>query len=182
MIDPYFSATKLAWLLDEVPGCARAPSAARCCFGTVDSFLIWRLTGGAVHATDATNASRTLLFDIRRQRLEPRAAATISAFRAAMLPEVRDSAARLRRRRRRMARRPGADHGRGGRPAGVAHRPGLLRSGHEQEHLRHRLLRDDPYRAQQLQSTQQLLATVAYRLGGVTSYALEGSIFSAASR
>ena len=66
LCDPYFSATKIAWLLDHVAGARAAAEAGRLAFGTVDSFLLWRLTGGAVHATDATNASRTMLFDIAR--------------------------------------------------------------------------------------------------------------------
>ncbi|MBV8202409.1 MAG: glycerol kinase GlpK, partial [Acidobacteria bacterium] len=64
-LDPYFSATKLAWLLDRTPGARAAAAAGRLAFGTVDSWLIWNLTGGAVHATDATNASRTLLYDLQ---------------------------------------------------------------------------------------------------------------------
>ncbi len=64
LLDPYFSATKLAWLLDHVKGAREKAERGELCFGTIDSFLIWRLTGGKVHATDATNASRTLLFDI----------------------------------------------------------------------------------------------------------------------
>ena len=66
LLDPYFSATKIAWLLDNVNGARAAAEQGRLAFGTVDTFLLWRLTGGKVHATDATNASRTLLFDIRR--------------------------------------------------------------------------------------------------------------------
>ena len=66
LLDPYFSATKIAWLLDHCDRRARAAQAGRLAFGTVDSFLLWRLTGGKVHATDATNAARTLLLDIRR--------------------------------------------------------------------------------------------------------------------
>ncbi|HEY0482840.1 MAG TPA: glycerol kinase GlpK, partial [Kofleriaceae bacterium] len=64
-LDPYFSGTKLSWLLRQVPGAAAAATAGELAFGTVDSYLLWRLTGGAVHATDASNASRTLLFDLR---------------------------------------------------------------------------------------------------------------------
>ena len=66
LCDPYFSGTKIAWLLDNVEGARAAARARRLAFGTVDTFLLWRLTGGKVHATDVTNASRTLLFDIRR--------------------------------------------------------------------------------------------------------------------
>src|ERR1700722_10728469 len=70
-LDPYFSATKIAWLLDNVEGARAAAETGSLAFGTVDSFLLWRLTGGAVHATDATNASRTLLFDINRGEWDP---------------------------------------------------------------------------------------------------------------
>ena len=66
LLDPYFSATKIAWLLDNVSGARARAERGELAFGTVDTYLLWRLTGGAVHATDATNASRTLLYDIRR--------------------------------------------------------------------------------------------------------------------
>ena len=66
VLDPYFSATKIRWLLDHVEGAGAAARAGRLAFGTVDSFLLWRLTGGKTHASDATNAARTLLFDIGR--------------------------------------------------------------------------------------------------------------------
>src|SRR6187431_2162781 len=65
LLDPYFSATKIAWLLDNVPHAREAANAGKLAFGTVDTYLLWHLTGGKVHATDATNASRTLLLDIR---------------------------------------------------------------------------------------------------------------------
>ena len=66
VIDPYFSASKIRWLLDEMPGLRERAEAGEIAFGTVDSFLLWRLTGGRLHATDVTNASRTMLFDLRR--------------------------------------------------------------------------------------------------------------------
>src|SRR3954470_12402538 len=66
IIDPYFSGTKVAWILDNVPGARARAERGELVFGTVDSYLLWRLTGGKVHATDATNASRTLLFNIHR--------------------------------------------------------------------------------------------------------------------
>src|SRR5918994_6809600 len=68
LLDPYFSATKLAWILDNVAGARGSAERGELAFGTIDSFLLWRLTGGEVHATDVTNASRTLLYDIRAQR------------------------------------------------------------------------------------------------------------------
>lgn len=72
LVDPYFSGTKLKWILDNVKGARARAEAGELLFGTVDSYLIWNLTGGAVHATDATNAARTLLYDIRRGVGAPR--------------------------------------------------------------------------------------------------------------
>jgi glycerol kinase len=90
LLDPYFSASKIAWLLDNVPDARADAAAGRLAFGTVDTWLLWRLTGGRVHATDATNASRTMLFDIVRGVWD---AELLDLFRipASLLPEVRDS-------------------------------------------------------------------------------------------
>ena len=92
VIDPYFSATKIAWLLDNVAGARAAAERGELAFGTVDTFLLWRLTNGAVHATDATNASRTLLYDIRKGAWDDD---MLRLFRVprALLPEVMDTAA-----------------------------------------------------------------------------------------
>ncbi|HEY7689784.1 MAG TPA: FGGY family carbohydrate kinase, partial [Dongiaceae bacterium] len=92
LIDPYFSGTKVAWLLDNVAGARAAAEAGRLAFGTVDSFLLWRLTGGKVHATDATNASRTMLFNIHTQRWDDELLRLLQ-IPASLLPEVKDSAA-----------------------------------------------------------------------------------------
>ena len=92
LLDPYFSGTKLSWLLDKVSGARKRAERGELLFGTVDTFLVWRLTGGAVHATDATNASRTLLYDIGRNRWDGDLL-KILRIPAAMLPEVRDCAA-----------------------------------------------------------------------------------------
>src|SRR5581483_7661617 len=91
LLDPYFSATKIAWLLDNVPHAREAAEAGKLAFGTVDTYLLWHLTGGKVHATDATNAARTLLLDIRTGAWD---AELLELFRipASLLPEVRDSA------------------------------------------------------------------------------------------
>jgi glycerol kinase len=91
VLDPYFSATKVAWLLRNVRGLAARAARGEICFGTVDSWLLWRLTGGAVHATDRTNASRTLLYDIRRQRWDPELCRLFDVP-MAMLPAVVASA------------------------------------------------------------------------------------------
>jgi glycerol kinase len=90
LLDPYFSATKIAWLLDSVEGARARAEAGRLAFGTVDTFLIWRLTGGRVHATDATNASRTLLYDIGKGAWDGDLL-KLFGVPSAMLPEVRDS-------------------------------------------------------------------------------------------
>ncbi len=85
--DPYFSATKLEWLLRHVPGARASARAGKLAFGTIDSWLVWKLTGGGVHATDPTNASRTMLYDITRQRWDDELLARFGVPRA-MLPEV----------------------------------------------------------------------------------------------
>jgi glycerol kinase len=90
VIDPYFSATKLAWLLANVPGLRARAERGEVCFGTIDSYLLFRLTGGTLHATDATNAARTKLYDIRSGQWDERLLARLGIPRA-MLPEVRDS-------------------------------------------------------------------------------------------
>jgi glycerol kinase len=90
VIDPYFSATKLVWLLRSVPGLDARARAGEVCFGTIDSFLLFKLTGGKLHATDATNAARTALYDIRLGRWDDRLIERLSVPRA-MLAEVRDS-------------------------------------------------------------------------------------------
>ncbi len=90
LLDPYFSATKIAWILDHVEGARARAERGELLAGTIDSWVIWKLTGGRVHATDATNASRTLLFDIVRQAWSPRMLELFSVP-GAMLPEVRDT-------------------------------------------------------------------------------------------
>src|ERR1700756_3156264 len=92
IIDPYFSGTKVRWLLDNVPGARARAERGELLFGTVDTYLLWRLTGGKVHATDATNASRTLLFDIHQGRGDDDLLALLGVPKS-VLPEVRDSSA-----------------------------------------------------------------------------------------
>ena len=94
VLDPYFSATKIKWMLDNVAGLRARAEAGQIAFGTIDSFLIWRLSGGKTHATDVTNASRTLLCDIRTRRFDPELCALFGVP-PAMLPEVCPSAGRL---------------------------------------------------------------------------------------
>ena len=90
VIDPYFSGTKLRWLLQQVPRAAERAARGELCFGTIDAWLIWKLTGGAVHATDPTNASRTLLYDIRANRWDPELCRLLDVPEA-VLPTVKPS-------------------------------------------------------------------------------------------
>ncbi|SEK43247.1 glycerol kinase GlpK [Halomonas daqiaonensis] len=178
LIDPYFSATKLAWLLDEVPDARARAERGELAFGTVDTFLIWRLTGGEVHATDATNASRTALFNIHQQRWDEELLALFDIPRS-LLPEVRDSS---------------DDFGRvdarwlgGELPiAGVAgdqqaalvgqacFSPGMGKSTYGTGCF---MIVNTGETAET--SRNRLLTTVAYRLNGKPTYAMEGSIFVA---
>jgi glycerol kinase len=178
VIDPYFSGTKLAWLLDEVSGVRSRADRGELCFGTVDSFLIWRLSGGDVHATDATNASRTQLFDIGRQVWSEELLDYFKVPRS-MLPDVRDSAASFGLAR---AEWFGAEIPVFG-VAGDQHAallgqacfsPGMSKSTYGTG-----CFAMTNTGTQQLASQHRLLTTVAYRLGGQTTYALEGSIFAA---
>ena len=178
LLDPYFSGTKIAWIVDHVPGARAAAEAGHLAFGTVDSFLLWRLTAGRVHATDATNASRTLLFNIHTHDWDPELLAALRVPRK-MLPEVRDCA---------------ADYGEtdvalfgaaipirgiaGDQQAATigqaCFRPGMVKSTYGTGCFA--VLNTG---ADAVTSKNQLLTTIAYRLDGKTTYALEGSIFIA---
>jgi glycerol kinase len=178
LLDPYFSATKIAWMLDQVPGAREEAERGELAFGTVDSFLLWRLTGGAEHATDATNASRTLLFDIHANAWSKELCA-LFCVPMSMLPEVRDCAAEFGH--------AAAGHFGAAIPIrGVAgdqqaaaigqacFEPGMIKATYGTGCFV--LLNTG---ATAVASNHKLLATIAYRLGGKTSYALEGSIFVA---
>ena len=180
VLDAYFSGTKMGWLLDHVPGARARAERGELAFGTVDTWLLWKLTGGRVHATEPTNASRTLCFDIcaTRGRGTP-SCSRCSAFRREVLPACALGRARSRRRAASgsPARHPDRGHRR--RPAGRALRPGLLRAGHGQEHLRHRLLLcSTPARAPVAPATG---CSRPWPGGSATAttYALEGSVFIA---
>jgi glycerol kinase len=176
VLDPYFSATKIAWLLDHVEGARAAAEAGYLAFGTMDSLLLWRLTDGAVHATDATNASRTLLFDIHRGEWDDDLLRVFGIPRA-MLPDVRDSAGSF-----------GTTDLFGGRIGirGIAgdqqaaligqacFRPGMVKSTYGTGCFA--LLNTG---AKAIASRHRLVTTIAYQFDGVRTYALEGSIFVA---
>ena len=178
VIDAYFSASKIAWILDNVPGARARAEAGELAFGTVDCFLLWRLTGGKSHRTDATNAARTLLYDIREQRWDDE---LLKLFRVprALLPEVMDNAADFGMTDPQLfgGAIPVAGMAGDQQAATVGQaciKPGmikttygtgcfaLLNTGSIAVHSRHRLL-----------------TTIAYQLDGRRTYALEGSIFVA---
>jgi glycerol kinase len=178
VLDPYFSGTKIAWLLDNVPGARERADQGRLAFGTVDSLLIWRLTGGRVHATDATNASRTLLFDIHAQAWDEELLALLEVPRS-MLPEVRDSAADFGVTDEELlgAALPIAGVAGDQQAATVGQacfRKGMIKSTYGTGCFAVMNTGDTAVR-----SSNGLLTTVAYRLSGVPTYALEGSIFVA---
>jgi len=178
LIDPYFSATKIRWILDNVPGARQRAERGELAFGTIDSFLLWRLTGGREHRTDATNASRTLLFNIHDQDWDPELL-DLFGIPASLLPQVMDSA---------------ADFGQivgNGRLGGTSvmgmagdqqaalfgqtcFETGMAKSTYGTGCF---LMLNTGDKA--LTSEHRLLTTVAYRLNGKPAYALEGSIFIA---
>jgi glycerol kinase len=178
LIDPYFSATKIAWVLDHVEGARRLADAGHLAFGTVDAFLIWQLTGGRVHATDATNASRTLLYDIARGDWDADLLRLFGIPRA-ILPEVRDSNASY-------GSTDPSILGAAVPILGVAgdqqaatigqacFAPGMVKSTYGTGCFA--VLNTGDAR---VASRNRLLTTVAYQLDGRRTYALEGSIFIA---
>ncbi len=180
LLDPYFSGTKIAWLLDNVKGARRRAETGELLAGTVDTFLIWRLTGGRVHATDATNASRTLVYDIATQ---PTGTTSFSSI--LRIPAV--AAARGQGQRRRFWRRPknrcsvrsipilGVAGDQQAATIGQAcFQPGMMKSTYGTGCFA--VLNTG---ADIVRSKNRLLTTIAYRLDGRTTYALEGSIFIA---
>jgi glycerol kinase len=178
VLDPYFSATKIAWLLDNTPGARTSAEAGDLAFGTVDSWVLWRLTGGTVHATDATNAARTSLYNIRQGCWEE-ALCTLFNVPMALLPEVRDSA---------------GDFGVTDTQAIGAAIPILGIAGDQQAAtVGQACFSTGDVKStfgtgcfalvntgKTLQESQnRLLGTIAYQINGETTYALEGSIFVA---
>jgi len=175
-LDPYFSATKIGWILDHVPGARARAEAGQLAFGTVDSFLLWRLTDGAVHATDATNASRTLLCDITTGAWHDDLLALFDIPRA-MLPEIRDSAGAFGTTRLLGGTIPVRSIA-GDQQAALIGQgclsPGMVKATYGTGAFVLLNVGREPVR-----STHRMLTTIAWQHGGVRSYALEGSIFSA---
>jgi glycerol kinase len=178
LIDPYFSATKLSWLLDHLPGARQRAERGELCFGTIDSFLLFRLTGGAVHATDASNASRTLLFDIHKQDWDEDLLRLFGIPRA-LLPQVLDNSAAFGASEPEFLGASVPITGMAGdqQAATVGQacfEPGMIKSTYGTGCFALLNLGTKPVR-----STNRLLTTTAYRLGGKPTYAVEGSIFVA---
>jgi len=178
VLDPYFSATKVAWILDNVEGARAKAENGDLLFGTVDCYLIWKLTGGVVHATDATNAARTLLYDIREGRWDDELC-RLMGVPAAMLPEVRDSAADFGTTAPELFGRAlpilGVAGDQQAATVGQAcFRPGMVKSTYGTGCFAVLNTGDRP-----VASNNRLLTTIAYRLDGKTTYALEGAIFIA---
>jgi len=178
LLDPYFSGTKVNWILENVAGARERADKGELAFGTIDSFLIWRLTGGKVHATDATNASRTLMFNIHTQQWDTELLDMLGVPES-LLPEVRDCA---------------DDYGVTMKTLLDAEIPIAGVAGDQQAALVGQACFEtgmikSTYGTgcfmmlntgeQALESNNKLLTTVGYRLGGKTTYALEGSIFVA---
>ena len=178
LADPYFSATKVAWILDEVPGARARAERGELLFGTVDCYLLWRLTGGEVHATDATNASRTMLFDIHRGAWDEDLLRLLR-IPASMLPEVRDCAAEFGTTLPEIFGGPIPIRGiAGDQQAAVVGQacfaPGMVKSTYGTGCFALLNTGETP-----IASKNRLLTTIAYQLGGRRHYALEGSIFVA---
>ncbi len=178
VIDPYFSATKIAWMLDNIDGLRTSAEAGRLAFGTVDTWLIWNLTGGKVHATDASNAARTLLFDIHVRQWDDELLDLFGVPRS-MLPEVLDCAAEF-------GTTDPALFGAAIPIRGVAgdqqaaligqacFEPGMIKSTYGTGCFAVLNTGSEP-----VVSNNRLLTTIGYQLDGKPTYALEGSIFIA---
>ena len=178
LLDPYFSATKLAWILDHVDGARTAAERGDLVFGTIDTWILWHLTGGRVHATDASNASRTMLFDIERQCWDEE---LLGIFRvpAAVLPEVRDSAGPFGETGPELLGASIPITGVAGDQQAAtfgqaAFESGMMKSTYGTGCFA--LLNTGDRR---IESHNRLLTTIAWRIDGRTTYALEGSIFIA---
>ena len=176
--DPYFSATKLAWLLDAIPGARAAAERGALCFGTVESWLLFRLTGGRMHATDASNASRTLLFDIHRGCWDEELLRLFD-IPVALLPEVRDNACEFGVTDAAVTGfvlpiRGMAGDQQAAMMGQACFAPGMVKSTYGTGCF---ALMNTGGTA--VASRHRLLTTVAWQLGGVRCYALEGAIFVA---
>ena len=180
IIDPYFSGTKVAWILDHVPGARARADRGELLFGTVDSYLLWRLTAGKVHATDATNASRTLLFNIHIGAWDDDLLKILRVPRS-MLPDVKDSSSHFGDSAPDLFGNAIAIRGIAGDQQAATigqacFAPGMMKSTYGTGCFA--LLNTG---ATPVVSKNKLLTTIAYQIDGKRTYALEGSIFVAGS-
>ena len=180
LLDPYFSATKLAWILDRVQGARDLAKAGHLAFGTIDSFLIWRLTGGQLHVTDATNASRTALYDIRTGRWDE---SLCKLFNVPMscLPEVRDSAGDFGTTAATVLGEALPIRGVAGDQQAALIGQACFATGDLKSTYGTGAFMVLNTGKTLVRSKNRLLSTIAYRLKGEITYALEGSILSAGS-
>ncbi|SLN52343.1 Glycerol kinase [Pseudoruegeria aquimaris] len=178
LLDPYFSATKVRWILENVEGARAKAEAGELLFGTVDCYLIWKLTGGTVHATDATNAARTMLYNIREGRWDDEICAALGVP-MSMLPEVRDTDGDFGETLPEILGAPVRILGVAGdqQAATVGQacfEPGMMKSTYGTGCFA--LLNTGDTL---VESKHRMLGTIAYQFGGKPTYALEGSIFIA---
>jgi glycerol kinase len=178
LLDPYFSGTKIKWILDNVKGARKAAEHGELAFGTVDTWLIWRLTGGKVHATDATNACRTLLFNIETNDWDEELLKLFGVPRA-ILPEVKDCADDFGMTEESILGASIPIRGVAGDQQAATigqacFEPGMMKSTYGTGCFALLNTGDDLVR-----SKNRLLTTIAYRINGKTTYALEGAIFTA---
>jgi glycerol kinase len=178
LLDPYFSATKIAWILDHVSGARDAAKAGHIAFGTVDSFLLWRLSEGRVHATDATNASRTALYDIRQGRWDE-ALCEMFDVPLSCLPEVRDSAGDFGHTAKTVLGQSLPIRGVAGDQQAALIGQACFAAGDVKSTYGTGAFLVLNTAGNLVTSKNRLLGTIAYRLKGETTYALEGSILSA---
>jgi glycerol kinase len=179
-LDPYFSATKFAWILDAVPGARRAAQAGELACGTVDSFLLWRLTGGRSHLTDATNASRTALYDIGQGRWDPELC-ELFGVPLQCLPQVLDSAADFGSTDADLLGEALPICGVAGDQQAALIGQGCIRAGDAKCTYGTGAFLVTHTGERRVASTRQLISTIAYRIKGRVAFAIEGSILSAGS-
>ncbi len=178
LIDPYFSGTKIHWLLENVEGVREQAEAGKLAFGTVDCYLLWHLTGGRVHATDATNAARTMIFNIHDNCWDQELLYLLN-IPESLLPEVRDCAADFGMTSPELLGAAIPVCGIAGDQQAAligqaCFQPGMMKSTYGTGCFAVLNTGAEPVR-----STSKLLTTIGYRINGVTTYALEGSIFVA---
>ena len=178
LLDSYFSATKIRWILNAVPGARARAANGELAFGTIDSWLLWQLTGGQSHCTDATNASRTMLFNIQEQCWDEELMALFDVP-AAILPEVKDCAADFGLSQASLFGSAVPITGMIGDQQSAAFGQGCFGAGMAKSTYGTGCFLLLNTGEVMLKSSNQLLSTIAYRLNGQTVYAIEGSIFMA---